>query len=128
MSGVYEKWRFGTDNDKLVKLVLNGDKRATTSLYDEYVTNNEKVPKVGDRSIILFDDGRDACLIENVEVIVTEFKNITEDFAFIEGEGDKSLAYYRDEHIRIFKSIDTNFCDESKVVFEVFKVVEKYDF
>lgn len=128
MNEKYEKWKFGTDNDKLVRLVLNGDKRATTSLYEEYILEDEELPKVGDRSIILFDDGREACLIEDVEVIVTEFRNITAELAFIEGEGDKSLAYYRNEHIKIFKNIDDSFSDDSKVVFEVFKVIEKYDF
>lgn len=122
----YERWKFGTDNDKLVKLVLKGEKRATTSLYKEYILEGEELPKVGDRSIILFDDGREACLIENVEVMVTEFKNITEELAFIEGEGDKTLDYYRREHIRIFKGIDSDFNDLSKVVFEIFKVIEKF--
>lgn len=127
MKDNYERWKFGTDNDKLVELVLKGEKRATTSLYSEYLNDNEELPKVGDRSIILFDDGRDACLIEDVEVIVTEFKNITEDLAFIEGEGDKSLDYYRKEHIRIFKNIDSSFDNDSKVVFEIFKVIKKYN-
>lgn len=122
----YVRWKFGTDNDKLVELVLKGEKRATTSLYKEYILEEEELPKVGERSIILFDDGREACLIENVEVMVTEFKNITEELAFIEGEGDKSLEYYRKEHIRIFKEIDSEFNDSSKVVFEIFKVIEKF--
>lgn len=122
----YVRWKFGTDNDKLAELVLKGEKRATISLYKEYILEEEELPKVGERSIILFDDGREACLIENVEVIVTEFKNITEELAFIEGEGDKSLEYYRKEHIRIFKEIDSEFNDSSKVVFEIFKVIEKF--
>lgn len=122
----YERWKFGTDNDKLVKLVLKGEKRATTSLYKEYILEGKELPKVSDRSIILFDDDSEACLIENVEVIVTEFKNMTEELAFIEGEGDKSLEYYRREHIRIFKEIDSGFNDSSKVVFEIFKVIERF--
>ena len=52
----------------------------------------------------------------------TQFKNITEGLAFIEGEGDKSLKYYQDEHTKIFKKIDKSFNEESKVVFEIFKV------
>ena len=87
----YGRRKFGTDNDKLVDLVLKGEKKATTSLYEEYILEEEELPKVGDRSIILFDDGRDACLIENVEVIITEFKNITADLAFIEGEAISHL-------------------------------------
>lgn len=57
----------------------------------------------------------------------TEFKNITRKLAFIEGEGDKSLEYYRNEHYKIFKNIDPNFSDESKVVFEIFRVIENYN-
>jgi len=75
----------------------------------------------------LHDDNTYACLIEIENVIITEFKNITEEFAFIEGEGDKSLEYYRNEHYKIFKNLDLNFSDESKVVFEIFRVIEKYN-
>lgn len=121
------KWKFGSDNEKLISLVLSGDKRATTSLYSEYIEDKEPLPKISERSIILHDDNTYACLIEVENVIITEFKNITEELAFIEGEGDKSLEYYRNEHYKIFKKIDSNFNDESKVVFEMFKVIEKYN-
>lgn len=117
-------WKFGTDNEKLIKLVLLGEKRATTSLFSEYENDNEPLPKVGDRSIILHDDNSTACLIETEKVIITEFANVTKKMAFIEGEGDKSLEYYKEEHTRIFKLIDPNFNYKTKIVFEVFKVIE----
>ena len=121
------RWKFCSDNEKLISLVLSGEKRATTSLYSEYIKNKEPLPKIGEKSIIQHDNNNDACLIEVENVIITEFKNITEELAFIEGEGDKSLEYYRNEHYKIFKKIDSNFNDESKVVFEMFKVIEKYN-
>ena len=121
------RWKFCSDNEKLISLVLSGEKRATTSLYNEYIKNKEPLPKIGEKSIIQHDNNNDACLIEIEKVIITEFKNITDDLAFIEGEGDKSLEYYRNEHYKIFKKIDSNFNDESKVVFEMFKVIEKYN-
>lgn len=117
-------WKFGSDNEKLIKLVLLGEKRATTSLFSEYENDNEPLPKVGDRSIILHDDNSTACLIETEKVIITEFANVTKKMAFIEGEGDKSLEYYKKEHTRIFKLIDPNFNYKTKIVFEVFKVIE----
>ena len=40
------------------------------------------------------------------KVIITQFKNITEELAFVEGEGDKSLKYYQDEHTKILKKIE----------------------
>ena len=116
-----QRWSFGIDNDKLIELVLKNEKTATTSLYNE-----EKIPKVGDISIITYNNGNDACMIETVDVIITEFKNITKDLAYLEGEGDKSLESYKKVHNNFFKTIDKNFNDDTKVVFEIFKMIEKY--
>ena len=118
-----DRWKFGIDNDKLIDLVLKGEKTATTSLYSAY--NDQNIPKKGDRSIIVYDNGKDACMIENTDVIITEFRNINEKLAFLEGEGDKSLEYYRKMHIEYFKNIDKNFNDNTKVVFEVLEIIEK---
>lgn len=114
-----EKFSFGIDNDNLINLVLKGEKTATTSLY-----NKNNIPKKGDKSIILYDNGKEACKIETTDVIVTEFKNITEDLAYLEGEGDRSLDYYRRTHISFFKNINPEFNDNSLVVFEMFKVIK----
>lgn len=119
-----KRWQFGIDNDKLIELVLKGQKRATTSLYNEYIKEQEPLPKKGEKSIIQYSNNKDACLIVIEKVIITQFKNITEELAFIEGEGDKSLKYYKDEHTKIFKKIDKSFSEESKVVFEIFKVLK----
>ena len=42
-------WSFGIDNDKLIGLVLEGKKTATSSLY-----NFDKIPVIGEESIINF--------------------------------------------------------------------------
>lgn len=118
-----ERWKFGTNNDELVNLVLSGKKTATTSLYSGYEYN---IPKIGDKSIITYSDGKDVCLIKNVNVLITNFGNITEDLAYLEGEGDRSLEYYRKVHSEFFKKKDKNFNDNTLVVFEIFKVIEKY--
>ena len=101
-----KRWKFGIDNDKLVNLVLQGKKKATTSLLSDYDNNN------------------DACLIQIKDVIITEFKNIKDELAYLEGEGDRSLEYYRKVHNDFFKSIDKNFNDNTKVVFEIFEVIK----
>ena len=46
------RWKFCSDNEKLISLVLSGEKRATTSLYNEYIKNKEPLPKIGEKSII----------------------------------------------------------------------------
>ena len=117
-------WKFGTNNDYLVNLVLKGEKTATTSLYKEYIDLNEELPKININQVLLFDNGDEACITRNKKVIITEFKNITDNLAYLEGEGDKSLDYYKKEHTKIFKKIDSNFNEDSLVVFEIFEVVE----
>lgn len=119
-----ETWHFGSNNDNLIKLVLSGDKTATTSLYKEYIDEKEPLPKTGDMGILVFDNEKKACITKDTQIIVTEFKNITSDLACLEGEGDKSLEYYRKIHTDFFKKIDKNFNDNSLVVFEIFEVVE----
>ncbi len=119
-----ETWHFGSDNDELVKLVLSGDKTATTSLYKEYIDEDEPLPKMGDTGILVFDNEKKACITKDTRVIVTEFKNITADLAYLEGEGDKSIEYYKKVHTDIFKKIDKDFNDDSLVVFEIFEVIE----
>ncbi|MBO5414986.1 MAG: ASCH domain-containing protein [Bacilli bacterium] len=116
-------WNFGIDNDNLVRLVLSGDKRATTSLFNSYV--DEPLPKIGDLGILVYSDNKKACITKITDVIITEFKNIDSTLAKLEGEGDKSLEYYRKVHNDFFKEFFPDFNDDTLVVFEIFEVVEK---
>jgi uncharacterized protein YhfF len=118
-------WTFGSDNDYLVFLVLEGKKRATTSLYKEYEMEKEELPKVGDMGVLLFSNGNKACITKVVNVIIKKFKEINEELSSLEGEG--SLEHYRKVHYDIFSKIDNNFNEDSLVVFEIFEVVDKYE-
>lgn len=87
-----ETWNFGINNDALVELVLSGIKTATTYL------NNTKIPKIGEKSILVFDNEKKACVVETKDVKVIKFKDITEEMAYLEGEGDRTLNYYKQSH------------------------------
>lgn len=113
------KWSFGIDNDKLIELVLAGKKTATTSNYDP-----NELPKIGEKSIILFDNGKEACMIETVNYKVLKFKDIKEDLSNLEGEGP--YQKWRIEHINFFKKYNKDFNDETTVVFEIFKLVKDF--
>ena len=114
-----DRWTFGIDSDNLVKLVLDGKKTATTSLYEL-----DNVSKVGDISILTDSKDKDACFIKTNKVIISEFKNITWDLAKLEGE-DKSLDEWRVNHKKYFNKIDSNFNENTKVIFEIFEVIKK---
>lgn len=114
-----DRWTFGIDTDKLVSLVLEGKKTATTSLYETY-----SLPKVDDISVLTDSNDNNVCIIKTKEVIITEFKNITWDLAKLEGE-NKSLEEWRKIHKDYFNKIDSTFNDDTKVIFEIFEVVER---
>ena len=113
------RWTFGIDTDKLVKLVLDGKKTATTSLYE-----NDNLPTVGELSILTDSNNNDICILKTKKVIITEFTNITWDLAKLEGE-NKSLNKWKEDHMNFFKKIDSNFNDNTKVIFEIFEVIKK---
>ena len=114
-----DRWTFGINVDRLVNLVLDGKKTATTSLYEL-----DNVSKVGDISILTDLKDNNVCFIKTINVIITEFKNITWDLAKLEGE-DKSLNEWKENHMNFFKKIDPNFNENTKVIFEVFEVIKK---
>lgn len=112
------RWTFGVNSDKLVKLVLKGKKTATTSLYEI-----DFLPKVDDISILTDSKDNNLCIVKTKDVIVTEFKNITWDLAKLEGE-NKTLDEWKKVHIDYFSKIDSNFNENTKVIFEIFMVIE----
>lgn len=114
-----DRWTFGIDVDRLVNLVLDGKKTATTSLYEL-----DNVSKVGDISILTDLKDNNVCFIKTINVIITEFKNITWDLAKLEGE-NKSLNEWKESHMNYFNIIDPNFNENTKVIFEVFEVIKK---
>ena len=129
LSGNYEAWSFGEAPDKLAALVLQGTKTATCSAYDLYLINNEPIPRAGDYSIILNSNNEAVCIIKTLKVYVTEFKRVSDEHAFKEGEGDRSLEYWRMVHVDFLTnelaSVNLLFDESTKVVCEEFEVVYK---
>ena len=129
LAGTYEAWSFGEAPDKLADLVLQGIKTATCSAYDLYQINNEPLPQAGDYSVILNSSEEAVCIIKTIKVYVTEFKNVSEEHAFKEGEGDRSLEYWRQVHESFLTnelaSVHKEFDESTKVVCEEFEVVYK---
>ena len=127
LSGDHEAWAFGEAPDKLAELVVQGIKTATCSAYDLYQMNNEPLPKAGDYSIILDSREEAVCIIKTRKVYVTEFRKVSEEHAFKEGEGDRSLEYWRMVHINFLTNelaaVQKTFDENTKVVCEEFEVV-----
>lgn len=112
-------WSFGIDNDKLIKLVLDGKKTATSSLY-----SFDKIPAIGEETLIHFNNEKDACIVKTVDYKIMQFNEITEELAKLEGEGDLSLDYWKKVHLNFFKSVNPNFKEDDNIIFEIFKVTK----
>lgn len=123
----YDAWAFGEKADLLARLVADGEKTAISSAYPLYELENEALPTKGEYSVILDSKGNAVCVIRTTKVFVCPFCEITEEFACKEGEGDKSLAYWKAVHESFFadamKSAGLTFSDDMKVVCEEFEVV-----
>ena len=97
-----EAWAFGDDADNLARLVLEGVKTATSSAFPLYELEGEPLPEAGEYSVILDSREEAVCVIQTERVRVVPFQDVGGDHAYREGEGDRSLAYWRAVHERFF--------------------------
>nr|MCU0775969.1 ASCH domain-containing protein [Ideonella sp.] len=88
--------------NELAALVLQGTKRATAAARWAYEAEGERLPRPGDLSIVTDWSGRPLCVIEVRSVEVVPFERVTAAFAAAEGEGDGSLAWWREAHRAFF--------------------------
>ena len=126
----YEAWSFGDSPemaDRLGSLVRDGMKTATCSALWELEAEGEPAAHPGEKSIILDGKGDPLCIIETTEVEVRRFDEVDGRFAYEEGEGDRSLEYWRGEHRRFFgrtlPGIGRRFSEDMPLVCERFRVV-----
>lgn len=123
----YEAWSFGGESDLLAHLAATGKKTATASAYPLYELENETLPTVGTYSVILDSNDNAICIIQTEKVTVVPFDEVTAEHACKEGEGDKSLAFWRKVHEKFFteclNEAGLKFTPKMKVVCEEFSVV-----
>ncbi|MDD5863885.1 MAG: ASCH domain-containing protein [Firmicutes bacterium] len=102
ITGHYEAWRFGGAPDKLAELVLAGTKTATASAYPLYVQEGQMLPQEGSYSVILNTRDEAVCIIRTTKVYSRPFREVSAEHAYKEGEGDRSLNYWRQIHREFF--------------------------
>lgn len=101
----YSAWAFyggGAVGDELAQLVLAGTKTATASALLAFELEEEPLPNVGEYSVILLDNGEAAGVICDTKVTLVPFDEVSGEHACKEGEGDRSLAYWRQVHREAF--------------------------
>lgn len=109
--------------DRLLALVIAGKKTSTCAplrdLGDQ--DSEEPMPLVGHLYVVKDGKGQPSAIIETREVTIHKFRDVPEDFALAEGEGN--FAEWRDGHIRFFER-NGGWSEDMDVVCERFRLVE----
>ena len=123
----YTAWQFGVAPDELAELVISGKKTLTCSSLKEYEVENESLPEAGEVSIILGENDTPKCIIECTKVYTIIFKDAGEEIAYKEGEGDRTLSYWRQAHLDFFEwlypEMGLEFNESEEIVVEEFKLI-----
>lgn len=116
--------------DELLGLVLDGTKTATASARWDYDAGPDReaepIPAVGDLAIVLDGRAHPRALIEVTDVRTEAFCDVDAEHARLEGEGDLSLAHWREVHERFFTDVathDRGFREDMPVVLERFRLL-----
>ncbi len=112
--------------NELLRLVLIGQKQATASSYQAFITEKSPLPKVGELNIITDFFGHPHGVVETTQVTIMPFKDLTFDIVKREGE-DENLESWQKGHMKFFKAegqeLGYEFSDDMLVVFEDFRLI-----
>ncbi|MFK3985283.1 ASCH domain-containing protein [Micromonospora sp. NPDC050397] len=88
----------GPLRDQLVAAILNGTKTSTTGLEIDYQREQEPLPSIGRRSVVVDSADQPVAIIETTDVRVVRLGDVDLAHAVDEGEGFESVAEWRIGH------------------------------
>lgn len=111
------------EQDYLAQLICEGIKTATCSTLAAYQQSHTPLPKVGQRFVVVDGRRHDRCIAKIMAVDTVKFCDVDAAFAHAEGEGDRSLEYWRREHQAFFEHYRV-FAHDMELVQEWFHVIK----
>ena len=115
----------GASRDKLISLILDGNKRATAGTLEwDYLAENEPIEAVGEKLAVLDNDNRHIATIQATRVEVKKFADVPTEFALAEAEGDLSGDDFRASHFAFWSKLGLDIRDETEIVLVYFDLVE----
>ncbi len=113
--------------DELLAFVTDGPKRATAGMVADFVAEGEPLPRIGSHWIACDGAGAPRVILQTIELRLGPLSSVDEQFAWDEGEYDRTLASWLDGHRRYFERrcdrLGLAFSDDIDVCFERFRVV-----
>lgn len=112
---------------ELAALVVAGTKRATASLMRDYADGRLPLPTVGDFVVVVDGAGAPCCIWRTTQIEIKPLDAVDAQFAWDEGEGDRTLDWWLAAHRRYFareaEREGFEMLDAIETVFERFTVV-----
>ncbi|GLS92057.1 RNA-binding protein [Psychromonas marina] len=84
------------------ELIRIGQKTATCSLSHWYESGEEVLPTIGHLMVVVDWHKKPVCIIEIDSVSKCRYNEVNAEFAYAEGEGDRSLSWWRKTHWDFF--------------------------
>ncbi len=117
------------DADLCADLVCKETKRATSHSLKGLQLRNETLPKIGDFYVVTDWEGNAKCIIRTTAVKLLPYFSIRQEHARMEGEGDKSLEFWKKNHWDYYTRELAEFGavprESMIVVFEEFEMLHK---
>lgn len=110
---------FGTPGpfrEKLVNLVLHGNKRATAGLVSEYQSEGEAIEHVGECLAMTDNAGQHVGTLKVTRVELLRFADVPDEFARAEAEGDDDAADFRASHFEYWTKAGETVTDDTLIV------------
>ena len=114
----------GSSRIKLTDLVLRGNKRATAGLLSEYEQEGEAIEHVGEFLALIDNDGEHVATLKVLKVHVCSFKDVPDEFALAEGEGDLSAKDFRESHLSYWTRAGEEVNPETPIVQIYFELLK----
>lgn len=113
--------------DELIAFVTDGPKRATAGLVAAYAADGEPLPRIGSHWVACDGSGAPRVVIRTRELRVGPLSSVDAQFAWDEGEYDRSLESWLEGHRAYFRRecerIGIDFSESLEIAFERFDVV-----
>ena len=107
----------GPSREKLVNLILHGQKRATAGLLvGDYESEGEPIEHVGELLAIVDNDGKHVGTMKVTRVEVLRFADVPDEFALAEAEGDMNAADFRASHLAYWTRVGETVTDNTLIV------------
>ena len=117
---------FGTPDEirtRLIDFIVNGNKRATAGLLDDYAKESEPIESVGECLAMLDNSDQHVATLRVTRVEISRFIDVPDEFALAEAEGDLNAADFRASHSEYWSRIGETITDETQIVQVYFELL-----